>query len=177
MVLDAHGRHAQAVAFTKDGKRLVSTGQDACIRLWSIPGFQAEGMFKGHANSVNSMSFSPDGTLLATGSTDGTVRVWSFPQGRCLHILEKQTTPRLAPYSYPRDRSQRSSLMETAVFHFGSTNLTVWLDTGQATELAAAYEKGVARYALQCHLSMSSPEETVWLDLSRVLWLVITRPG
>ena len=97
MVLDAHGRHAQAVAFTKDGKRLVSTGQDACIRLWSIPGLQAERVFEGHANSVNSLSFSPDGKLLATGSTDGTVRVWSFPQGRCLHILEKQTTARFSP--------------------------------------------------------------------------------
>jgi WD40 repeat protein len=97
IVLDAHGRHAQAVAFTRDGKRLVSTGQDACIRLWSVAGFQAEGVFEGHANSVNSMSFSPDDTLLATGSTDGTVRIWSFPQGRCLHILEKQTTARFSP--------------------------------------------------------------------------------
>jgi WD40 repeat protein len=84
IVLDTHGRHAQAVAFTRDAKRLVSAGQDACVRLWSVPSFQAEGAFEGHGNSVNSLSFSPDGSLLATGSTDGTVRVWSFPQGKCL---------------------------------------------------------------------------------------------
>src|SRR5690242_1595890 len=83
IVIDAHGRHAQAVAFTKDGKCLVSAGQDACIRLWSVPGFQAAGVFEGHGNSVNSLSLSPDGSLLATGSTDGTVRIWSFPQGPC----------------------------------------------------------------------------------------------
>jgi WD40 repeat protein len=83
LVLDAHGRHAQAVAFTKDGTRLVSAGQDACVRLWTVPGFQADGVFEGHSNSVNSLSFSPDGSLLATGSTDGTVRVWSF-SSRCL---------------------------------------------------------------------------------------------
>jgi WD40 repeat protein len=97
IILDAHGRHAQAVAFTKDGKRLLSTGQDACIRLWSVPGFQPEGVFKGHANSVNSLSFSPDGSLLATGSTDGTVRIWSFPHGTCLHVLAKQTIPSFSP--------------------------------------------------------------------------------
>src|SRR5271166_6552316 len=97
IVIDAHGKHAQAVAFTKDGKHLVSTGQDACIRLWSVPGFQAEGVFEGHKNSVNSLSFSPDGTLLATGSTDSTVRVWSFPQGKCLHVLAKQSTAWFAP--------------------------------------------------------------------------------
>ena len=97
IVIDAHGRHAQAVAFTKDGKRLVSAGQDACVRLWSVPGFKADCVFEGHSNSVNSLSFCPDGSLLATGSTDGTVRVWSFPQGKCLHALAKQLTARFAP--------------------------------------------------------------------------------
>ncbi len=97
IVIDAHGRHAQAVAFSKDGKRLVSTGQDACIRLWSVPNFEAVAVIEGHTNSVNSLSFSRDGALLATGSTDGTVRVWSFPQGNCLHVLPKQMTGQFSP--------------------------------------------------------------------------------
>ena len=97
LVIDAHGRHAQAVAFTKDGKLLVSTGQDACVRLWSVPGFEAAAVFEGHTNSVNSISFSPDSALLATGSTDGTVRVWSFPKGGCLHVLPKQLSARFSP--------------------------------------------------------------------------------
>jgi WD40 repeat protein len=97
LLLNAHGRHAQAVAFSADGNWLVSTGQDACVRLWSVPGFRAEGVFEGHANSVNSLAFSPDGTLLATGSTDATVRVWSFPQGQCRHVLGKQATATFSP--------------------------------------------------------------------------------
>src|ERR1700693_2948315 len=96
-VIEAHGRHAQAVAFSKDGKRLVSTGQDACVRLWSVPGFRAGGVFEGHANGVNSLSLSPDGTLLATGSTDGTVRGGSFPQGKFPHVLSKQLTATFSP--------------------------------------------------------------------------------
>jgi sugar lactone lactonase YvrE len=96
-VIDAHGRHAQAVHFTKDGKLLVSVGQDARVRLWSVPGFAAAGTFEGHKNSVNSISFTPDQQLLATGSTDGTVRLWSFPDGRCLDTLEKQVTGVFAP--------------------------------------------------------------------------------
>lgn len=97
VVIEAHGRHAQAVAFSKDGQRLISAGQDACVRLWAVPAFQAAGVFQGHANSVNSLSLSPDGTCLATGSTDGTVRVWSFPRGQCLHILPKQVTAVFSP--------------------------------------------------------------------------------
>jgi WD40 repeat protein len=96
-VINAHGRHAQAVAFAKNGNHLVSAGQDACVRLWSVPGFKPVGVFEGHRNSVNSVSFSPDNSLLATGSTDGTVRVWSFPQGKCLHVFEKQLTARFSP--------------------------------------------------------------------------------
>jgi WD40 repeat protein len=91
-VIDAHGRHAQAVRFTKDGKLLVSVGQDARVRLWTVPDFAAAGTFEGHKNSVNSLSFTPDEQLLATGSTDGTVRLWSFPGGRCLHTVERQVT-------------------------------------------------------------------------------------
>ncbi|MFI5459788.1 MAG: WD40 repeat domain-containing protein [Isosphaerales bacterium] len=96
-VIEAHGRHAQAVRFTRDGKLLVSAGQDACVRLWSVPGFKAVGTLAGHKNSVNSLSFTPDEQLLATGSTDGTVRLWSFPERRCLHTLEKQVTGVFAP--------------------------------------------------------------------------------
>jgi WD40 repeat protein len=97
IVIDAHGKHAQAVHFTKNGRFLVSVGQDARVRLWSTPGFAAAGVFEGHKNSVNTISFSADETLLATGSTDATVRVWSFPDGRALRVLDKQLSPVFAP--------------------------------------------------------------------------------
>lgn len=99
--IDAHGRHAQAVYFTKDNKTLVSAGQDACVRLWSIPEFQAKGSIEGHKKSVNSLSFTSDERLLATGSTDRTVRVWSFPEGKCRHTLDNQMT---AVFSQKGDR-------------------------------------------------------------------------
>jgi WD40 repeat protein len=96
-VLDAHGRHAQAVRFTKDGKLLLSAGQDACVRLWSVPGFAAAGVFEGHKNSVNSLDLTPDEQFLATGSTDGTVRLWSFPDGRCLRTLPRHMSGVFSP--------------------------------------------------------------------------------
>ena len=97
LVIDAHGRHAQAVHFTKDGRLLVSVGQDGRVRLWSVPGFSPAAVFEGHKNSVNTISFSADETLLATGSTDGTVRVWSFPDGRALRVLDKQLSAVFSP--------------------------------------------------------------------------------
>src|SRR5262245_15221709 len=96
-MIDAHGRHAQAVRFTKDGKLLISVGLDKHVRLWSVPGFTAVVSFAGHKNSVNSISMTPDEQRLATGSTDGTVRVWSFPEGRSLHTLDKQVSGVFSP--------------------------------------------------------------------------------
>src|SRR6266849_5448489 len=97
-VIDAHGRHAQAVHFTKDSKLLISAGQDAHIRLWSVPGFAPAGAFDGHKNSVNSISFTPGEQLLATGSSDATVRLWSFPEGRCLPTLPRPLSALFSPY-------------------------------------------------------------------------------
>lgn len=96
VVIAAHGRHAQAVAFTRSGRILISAGQDAHIRLWSVPGFRSVGQIIGHRNSVNSLAFSPDEKLLATSSSDGTVRIWSFPDGRCDRVLQRQVAARFS---------------------------------------------------------------------------------
>jgi WD40 repeat protein len=97
VVLSAHGRHAQCVAFTRSGRLLLSAGQDAHIRLWSVPGFKAVGSITGHRNSVNSIAFSPAETQIVTSSSDGTVRVWAFPEGRPVRVLEKQSGARFSP--------------------------------------------------------------------------------
>lgn len=97
IVIDAHGRHAQAVRFTKDSKTLVSVGQDARVRLWKAPSFEALGAFEGHEKCVNGIAFAPDEKRLATWSSDGTIRLWSYPRGTCEQVLEKQLHGRFSP--------------------------------------------------------------------------------
>lgn len=97
LVLAAHTRHAQDVTFTRSGRIMLSAGQDAQIRLWSVPGFKSVGAIVGHRNSVNSVAFSVDEQMLVTSSSDGTVRVWSFPEGQCDQIFQKQTVARFSP--------------------------------------------------------------------------------
>jgi WD40 repeat protein len=97
VVLQAHGKHAQCVTFTRSGRLMLSAGQDKQIRIWSVPGFKPVGAIVGHRNSVNSLSFSPDEKHLATSSSDGTVRVWSFPGGTSDLVLQKQNAARFSP--------------------------------------------------------------------------------
>lgn len=96
-VLEAHGKHAQAVHFTKDSKQLVSCGQDARVRVWSVPGFKPVRAFEGHEKSVNTLSFTADEKRLVTSASDGTVRAWSYPDGKCLFVLEKQLLGAIGP--------------------------------------------------------------------------------
>jgi WD40 repeat protein len=79
--IDAHGKHEQAVLFSKEHTLLASAGLDTMIHLWSRPSFDRKASFTGHANSVNSLSLNPKEDLLASGPTDQTVRVWTFPEG------------------------------------------------------------------------------------------------
>jgi WD40 repeat protein len=97
LVLDAHGRHAQAVHFTRDGKHLVSAGQDAAIRVWSVPGFVPERALLGHAKSVNALAFSADEKRLASAASDPSVKLWSFADGKCTRTFEGQIHGALGP--------------------------------------------------------------------------------
>ncbi len=97
IVLDAHGKHAQSVQFSEVHNQLISSGMDAKIHLWSVPGFSLTTSFTGHANSVNTLSLTAGDERLASGSSDQTVRVWSFPEGQLLHTLDKQVNACYSP--------------------------------------------------------------------------------
>lgn len=97
IIVDAHGRHAQAVHFSAKRQSLVSAGMDSNIHLWSVPSFDREATFEDHQNSVNTLSLDRSENVLVSGSSDATVRIWSFPDGAVLNVLEKQVNAIIHP--------------------------------------------------------------------------------
>ena len=67
-----------SVAFSPDGTRIVSAGEDGTVRLWTLDGKPAAEPFKGHHGPVSRVAFSPDGKRVASGGGDGTVRLWTL---------------------------------------------------------------------------------------------------
>lgn len=61
------------IAFSPNGKYLVSGSKDSAILLWDIETNSAIKNFKGHTKSVNSLAFSPQGNFLVSGSEDSTI--------------------------------------------------------------------------------------------------------
>jgi uncharacterized caspase-like protein len=73
-----HEGAVRAVAFSPDGRRIVSGGEDCTIRLWELYGQPIGTPFTEHESWVMSVAFSPDGTRIVSGSRDHTVRLWDL---------------------------------------------------------------------------------------------------
>jgi len=75
-----------SVAFTRDGRFILSTGFDGTIRVWRRTGGLVETLL-GHTAAIRAIAMSRDGSFFATGSDDETIKLWdSASLGRKLRF-------------------------------------------------------------------------------------------
>ena len=100
--VNAHAAVANTVAWTPDGKRLVSVGITSAgnegftppgeIKLWDAATLTPLALrLEGATRDVFTGALSPDGKLLAAGCRDKKIRVWNIETGELIATLEGYT--------------------------------------------------------------------------------------
>lgn len=70
-----------AMAFSRDGRRLATSGRDGSLSVWELSGGRPRLLARERVNGFAELAFSPDGKRLAAGACNW-IRVWDVESGR-----------------------------------------------------------------------------------------------
>jgi len=82
MPLEGHTGSVLSVAYSPDGRHIISGSLDNTIQIWNAETSSVVGRpLEGHTGSVWSVAYSPDGWYIISGSSDKTIQLWNAKTG------------------------------------------------------------------------------------------------
>jgi WD40 repeat protein len=86
-LLKGHTNVVLGLAFSSNGKQLISGGADAMAIVWDVADKRLVYRLAGHKNAVSAVGFTPDGARAVTGGRDTTLKLWSMATGKEIATL------------------------------------------------------------------------------------------
>jgi WD40 repeat protein len=81
-ILRGHSGEVFRLAFSKDGRRLVSWSADSSVRIWDVESGRELHVLRGHRRGTLGGNFSFDGRTFASVNHDHTLKLWHDESGR-----------------------------------------------------------------------------------------------
>lgn len=85
--LDGHDGPVRSVAYSPDGRFIVSSSWDETIRVWEVATGKELQTLTGHSGQIINAVYSSNGQFIASVSFDKTIRVWDAASGSELRTL------------------------------------------------------------------------------------------
>ncbi|KAF8578321.1 WD40 repeat-like protein [Ramaria rubella] len=131
-VFEGHRNGVTSVAFSPDGKHIVSGSYDRTVCVWDAEtGKAVSAPFEGHSDWVISVAFLPDGKHIVSGSNDGIVHVWDAETGKAVSALFEGHSGWVTTMAFSPDRKFVSGSYDKTVY--------VW-DAGTGKVVSAPFE-------------------------------------
>jgi hypothetical protein len=89
--LRGHTSSVASVAWSPDGRRIVSGSGDKTAKIWDVTTDREITTLQGHTAAIREVAWSPDGKRIATASSDKTVKLWDAVSGKELLTLSDHT--------------------------------------------------------------------------------------
>jgi len=133
MTLIGHTGGVNSVAYSPDGKRIVSASDDKTIKIWDATTGEELKTLAGHDGPVYSATFSPDGKRIVSASADETLKLWDAETGEELRTLSVQTSH--VPVAFSPDGKR-------IVSGSSDNTLKIWdVETGKELQTLGGYSR------------------------------------
>ena len=88
----AHRSGVTSIAYSPDGKLLVSGGNDSKVKLWDMPSGRLAKTWGEHRQGITSVCFDPAGKQVASGCSGGSIKIWDASSGELMEDLKIESS-------------------------------------------------------------------------------------
>ena len=156
-----------AMAFSPDGKTLVSASRDRTVRLWDVKTGAPTRALAAHTDWINSAAYAPDGKTIVTAADDETVRIWNAETGQLLKTLQEHTSSVYSAAYSPDGKTIAS----------GSWDLTIRIWNAETGEILKMLEGHTGRVSWVEYLSDGKTLASASNDGTVLIWDVSNLTG